>query len=78
MSLFINLIYYVCLWILQSLRTPKSGSGTEDGEETASSWAFYEDMHAVLGGTPALDPPVLVASKVLGDPVPLLLVSFQL
>lgn len=59
---------------------PKTGSGTSDGEQTASNWKFYEDMHTVLGGRPSIDPPVVVASYTPDldpDPIPLLLVIWQ-
>ncbi|CAL9697565.1 unnamed protein product [Knipowitschia caucasica] len=55
------------------LKLPKTGSGTADGEQTASNWKFYEDMHAVLGGRPSIDPPVLVASFTQPGPTELLM-----
>ncbi|KAM4559120.1 uncharacterized protein PAE49_013635 isoform 1-T2 [Odontesthes bonariensis] len=44
----------------KQLRTPSTGGGTEDGQETATTWQYYEAMHAVLGARPAMDPPLLV------------------
>ncbi|XP_049917727.1 uncharacterized protein LOC126400804 [Epinephelus moara] len=55
----------------KELRTPKTGSGTDAGETTASTWQFFEDMHEVLGARPSMDPPVVVASY--DDPVTLLM-----
>lgn len=60
---------------MQELRTPKTGSGTDAGETTASTWQFFEDMHEVLGARPSMDPPVVVASY--DDPVTLLMVKIQ-
>ncbi|XP_029938433.1 serine/arginine repetitive matrix protein 2-like [Salarias fasciatus] len=58
----------------KELKTPKTGSGTDGGEETAASWVYFEDMHAVLGGRPSIDPPLLVASASSEeDPTTLLL-----
>lgn len=62
--------------VLQELKTPKTGSGTDGGEETAASWQYYQDMHEVLGGRPSIDPPLLVASfSPEEDPTSLLLAS---
>lgn len=52
----------VCVCLLQELKTPKTGSGTDGGEVTAATWQFYGDMHEVLGARPSMDPPVVVAS----------------
>ncbi|KAK7133519.1 hypothetical protein R3I94_015411 [Phoxinus phoxinus] len=58
----------------KDLKTPKTGSGTENGEKTVSNWRYFEAMHAVLGGRPAIDPPVIVASfKPAEDPTVLLM-----
>ncbi|XP_041943694.1 KH homology domain-containing protein 4-like [Alosa sapidissima] len=58
----------------KDLKQPKTGSGTDSGETTASNWRYYEAMHAVLGGRPAIDPPVIVASfKPAEDPTSLLM-----
>ncbi|XP_062391110.1 mucin-7-like [Sardina pilchardus] len=46
----------------KDLRDPRTGSGTDHGEKTLSNWPYYAEMHAVLGGRPAVDPPVIVAS----------------
>ncbi|KAJ8014392.1 hypothetical protein DPEC_G00039740 [Dallia pectoralis] len=60
--------------IYKDLKTLKTGSGTDAGEVTASSWQYYEDMHEVLGARPSMDPPVLVASfHPDADPIPLLM-----
>ncbi|KAL2096715.1 hypothetical protein ACEWY4_008863 [Coilia grayii] len=58
----------------KDLRQSKSGFGTDGGETTISNWQYYEVMHAVLGGRPAIDPPVIVASfQQAEDPTALLL-----
>ncbi|XP_048111726.1 apical membrane antigen 1-like protein [Alosa alosa] len=58
----------------KDLKQPKTGSGTDSGETTASNWRYYEAMHAVLGGRPAIDPPVIVASfKPAEDPTSFLM-----
>ncbi|CAL8234675.1 unnamed protein product, partial [Arctogadus glacialis] len=46
----------------KDLKSPKTGSGTGEGEVTAASWQFYRDMHEVLGSRPSIDPVVIVAS----------------
>ncbi|CAL8386191.1 unnamed protein product [Boreogadus saida] len=46
----------------KDLKSPKTGSGTNEGEVTAASWQFYDDMHEVLGSRPSIDPVVIVAS----------------
>ncbi|XP_065150153.1 uncharacterized protein [Paramisgurnus dabryanus] len=46
----------------KDLKTPKTGSGTDAGEVTASSWQYFEEMHEVLGSRPSIDPPVVVSS----------------
>lgn len=53
---------------------PRTGSGTDSGEKTAST--YYAEMHAILGGRPAIDPPVIVASfrPAEEDPTALLMV----
>ena len=51
-----------CVCIFQDLRTPKTGSGTDGGEDTAATWQYFMNMHEVLGGRPYMDPPLLVAS----------------
>lgn len=66
---------------MQELKTPKTGSGTDAGETTASSWQFFEDMHEVLGSRPSIDPPVVVASygpDPDAEPVTLVMVNIQL
>ena len=66
---------HICL-LLQDLKTPKTGSGTESGEKTAANWPFYKDMHEVLGARPCIEPPALVASFNEGsDATTLLMVS---
>ena len=66
---------HVCL-LLQDLKTPRTGSGTESGEKTAANWPFYQDMHEVLGGRPCIEPPALVASfNECNDATTLLMVS---
>uniref|UniRef100_A0AAV2KQX8 Hydroxylysine kinase n=1 Tax=Knipowitschia caucasica TaxID=637954 RepID=A0AAV2KQX8_KNICA len=58
----------------KDLRDPKTGSGTDSGEKTASNWPYYAVLHAVLGGRPAVDPPVVVASfRPAEDPTALLM-----
>lgn len=69
-------LYNIGFCLLQELKTPKTGSGTDAGETTASSWQFYEDMHEVLGSRPSMDPPVVVSSYVPDDgPVTLVMVK---
>ncbi|CAM4634959.1 unnamed protein product [Leuciscus chuanchicus] len=46
----------------KELRTPKTGSGTDQGEVTVATWQYYGEMHEVLGARPAMDPPVVVPS----------------
>lgn len=67
-------VYCVCA--CQELRTPKTGSGTDQGEVTVATWQYFGDMHEVLGARPAMDPPVVVASFQLGaeDPMTILMV----
>ncbi|KAJ8342330.1 hypothetical protein SKAU_G00322580 [Synaphobranchus kaupii] len=57
----------------KELKNPKTGSGTDGGEETAATWQYYQDMHEVLGGRPSIDPPLLVASFTPDDPTTILL-----
>ncbi|KAL2096810.1 hypothetical protein ACEWY4_006017 [Coilia grayii] len=62
----------------KELKTPKTGSGTDAGETTASTWQFFEEMHEVLGSRPSIDPPVVVASFAPDadpDPIPLVMVK---
>ena len=59
---------------MQDLKTPKTGSGTDSGKVTAAMWIFCEDVHAVLGARPLVQPPGLVASY--EDPTQILMVSF--
>ncbi|KAL2098362.1 hypothetical protein ACEWY4_007569 [Coilia grayii] len=57
----------------KDLRQSKSGFGTDGGETTIFNWQYYEAMHVVLGGRPAIDPPVIVASfQQAEDPTALL------
>ncbi|XP_057694500.1 uncharacterized protein LOC130917274 isoform X2 [Corythoichthys intestinalis] len=53
----------------KELKTPCSGGGTDEGQETATTWQYYEDMHAVLGGRAAMDPPLLVDACAEGDTI---------
>ncbi|XP_060757015.1 uncharacterized protein LOC132868062 [Neoarius graeffei] len=46
----------------KELKNPLSGSGTDEGQTTACTWQFFEDMHEVLGSRPSIDPPVVVES----------------
>lgn len=63
---------------MQELKTPRTGSGTDAGETTASTWQFFDDMHQVLGARPSMDPPVVVPSYGPDDdPVTLLMVKIQ-
>ncbi|XP_062414505.1 uncharacterized protein LOC134107119 [Pungitius pungitius] len=58
----------------KELRTPKTGSGTDQGEVTVATWQYYGDMHEVLGARPAMDPPVVVASfQPAEDPMTILM-----
>ncbi|KAL2101721.1 hypothetical protein ACEWY4_003482 [Coilia grayii] len=58
-----------------TLRGPTTGSGTDEGEETAATWRYFEEMHAALGGKPAINSPVLVYPK--KDPVPMLMAMVE-
>ncbi|CAM4568665.1 unnamed protein product [Leuciscus chuanchicus] len=56
------------------LRTPKTGSGTDQGEVTVATWQYYGEMHEVLGARPAMDPPVVVPSfQPAEDPITILM-----
>ncbi|KAJ8349655.1 hypothetical protein SKAU_G00247850 [Synaphobranchus kaupii] len=59
------------------LKNPKTGSGTDGGEETAATWQYYQDMHEVLGGRPSIDPPLLVTSFTPDDPTTILLAESE-
>ncbi|KAL2091629.1 hypothetical protein ACEWY4_013892 [Coilia grayii] len=59
----------------RKLRGPTTGSGTDEGEETAATWRYFEEMHAALGGKPAIDPSVLVYPK--KDPVQMLMAMVE-
>ncbi|XP_063076586.1 uncharacterized protein LOC134466619 [Engraulis encrasicolus] len=43
----------------KEVRTPKTGSGNENGEY---QWQYYEDMHAVMAAKHSIEPPLLGAS----------------
>lgn len=45
------------LFLLQELRNPPTGTGTSQGELTATSWPYYEAMDAVLGERDIMSPP---------------------
>ncbi|XP_016327895.1 uncharacterized protein LOC107677489 [Sinocyclocheilus anshuiensis] len=57
----------------KDLKTPKTGSGTDAGEVTASTWQYFEEMHEVLGSRPSVDPPVVVASFTNEEPITILM-----
>ncbi|XP_065096812.1 uncharacterized protein [Paramisgurnus dabryanus] len=59
----------------KDLKTPKTGSGTDAGEVTASSWQYFEEMHEVLGSRPSIDPPVVVSSFTDEEPITLTMES---
>ena len=46
----------------RELKTPKTGSGTENGEYTSSSWPYYDLMDSALRNHHNINPPVLVSS----------------
>lgn len=41
---------------------PKTGSGTDRGGNTVTTWQYYEDMPKALGGKSSIEPPLVVAS----------------
>ncbi|KAF4115171.1 hypothetical protein G5714_002660 [Onychostoma macrolepis] len=47
---------------IQGTKNSQNRVRYRQGEVTAATWQFYEDMHEVLGARPSLDPPVVVAS----------------
>lgn len=67
--------YSACVF-LQDLKTPKTGSGTDAGEVTASTWQYFEEMHEVLGSRPSVDPPVVVSSFTEEEPITISMVMF--
>lgn len=46
----------------RELRKPPTGSGTDQGRETPSTWTYYLAMHEALVSRPAISPRVLVSS----------------
>ncbi|XP_057712010.1 uncharacterized protein LOC130929093 isoform X3 [Corythoichthys intestinalis] len=46
----------------KELKTLSSGGGTDEGQETGTTWQYYDDMHEVLGGRASVDPPLLVGA----------------
>ncbi|KAF3835670.1 hypothetical protein F7725_028228 [Dissostichus mawsoni] len=41
---------------------PRTGSGTEQGEETPTTWPFLMTMDEALRSRPSVSPPVLMSS----------------
>ncbi|XP_034083105.1 uncharacterized protein LOC117553331 [Gymnodraco acuticeps] len=46
----------------KELKRPRTGTGTDQGEETPATWPFFMAMDEAIGATPSISPPVLVAS----------------
>lgn len=40
----------------KKLKDPPTGRGTEDGEETASNWAYFEEMHNIMCSKDVINP----------------------
>lgn len=45
----------------RDLRCPKTGTGTENGEDTSITWPFFDLMDQVLKNYHNINPPVLVS-----------------
>ncbi|KAJ8254131.1 hypothetical protein COCON_G00207430 [Conger conger] len=50
------------------LRSSATGTGTDSGEPTASTWRWFNAMHAAVGGGQYIYPPVLMDSCVAENP----------
>ncbi|XP_034059359.1 uncharacterized protein LOC117537996 [Gymnodraco acuticeps] len=46
----------------KELKRPRTGTGTDQGEETPATWPFFMAMDEAIGARPSISPPVLVAS----------------
>ncbi|KAI9518467.1 hypothetical protein NQZ68_036918, partial [Dissostichus eleginoides] len=46
------------------LKTPPTGTGTDEGEATAATWSWFSLMHEAIGSWPSMEPPVLMDSCV--------------
>ena len=45
------------------MTAPPTGIQTEDGEETATSWIHYNEMHKILGSSHIIKPVMLIDSS---------------
>ncbi|KAL3045269.1 hypothetical protein OYC64_013516 [Pagothenia borchgrevinki] len=54
----------------QELRTPATGTGTDQGEATAATWPWFSAMHEAIGGRPSIEPPILFDSCDRENPAP--------
>ncbi|KAF3850674.1 hypothetical protein F7725_012446 [Dissostichus mawsoni] len=50
----------------KELRTPATGTGTDQGEATATTWPWFSAMHEAIGGRPSIEPPILLDSCACG------------
>ncbi|XP_033991068.1 uncharacterized protein LOC117486669 [Trematomus bernacchii] len=46
----------------KELKTPPTGTGTDEGEATAATWPWFSLMHEAIGSRPSMEPPVLMDS----------------
>ncbi|KAI9521002.1 hypothetical protein NQZ68_010703, partial [Dissostichus eleginoides] len=46
----------------KELKRPRTGAGTDQGEETPATWPFFMAMDEAICARPSISPPVLVAS----------------
>ena len=44
------------------MANPNTGQGTDEGEETAATWTYFEAMHAAIGSRPSICPVFLYSS----------------
>ncbi|KAL3060453.1 hypothetical protein OYC64_014913 [Pagothenia borchgrevinki] len=59
----------------KELRTPATGTGTDQGEATAATWPWFSAMHEAIGGRPSIDPPILFDSCDKENPAPVAAVA---
>ena len=50
------------LVVPQELKTPPTGTVTDEGESTAATWSWFSLMHEAIGSRPSMDLPVLMDS----------------
>ena len=51
----------------RDLKTPKTGTGTENGEDTSASWPYFEAMDDALRHHHNINPPILISSIPFDD-----------